>query len=453
MERVLTKSRMMEYLTIDGLSKMTGVPSEQFDIYVLKELIDNALDSSEFGETLPTLKVSIQPFPDKLLIKVSDQGAGMSEEMIREITNFERFGGTKYFVKKPTRGAQGNALMTILGLEPVLSAECGTEVAPVVFTTQGQRYSITLVVDNVLERVSVDIQKTGAAYTDGTTVRVTLPKAYETWGDSCRYFKILEQFSLWNPHIEFHYTFGDNRETIFERTSAKVSKYCHDGFGSIHWYTLDNFESLLYANIRFLEERKQRESVINFAKHFKGCSSNREEVTGKLTDGLPKYINDFQNGVTSERLFNNMLSLVKPPEPSILGEIGKEHFYSVMKKHRVIDKLFSYKKIQGVLDNTHIPFVLEVAVGAAEDLEKRELAFGINNTITYRSPFEEDIYYPSNVNERDKPWQKVKGLREMLYSYRITPDDPVMVVIHLISPNIKYGDYGKSSFETGGRTR
>ena len=34
MERILTKSRMMEYLTVDGLSKMTGVPSDKFDIYV-----------------------------------------------------------------------------------------------------------------------------------------------------------------------------------------------------------------------------------------------------------------------------------------------------------------------------------------------------------------------------------------------------------------------------------
>jgi len=121
-ERILTKNRIMEYLTIDGLTKMTGVPRDQFDVYVLKELIDNALDACELYRIPPLINVSITTKNKFLVIKISDNAKGISEGMLKEITNFERFGGTKYFVKKPTRGAQGNALMTVLGISTVMCA-------------------------------------------------------------------------------------------------------------------------------------------------------------------------------------------------------------------------------------------------------------------------------------------------------------------------------------------
>ena len=44
-ERILTKDRIMEYATMDGLTKMTGVAPEMFDIYIIKELVDNSLDA------------------------------------------------------------------------------------------------------------------------------------------------------------------------------------------------------------------------------------------------------------------------------------------------------------------------------------------------------------------------------------------------------------------------
>ena len=142
-------------------------------------------------------------------------------------------------------------------------------------------------------------------------------------------------------------------------------------------------------------------------------------------------------------------SIKAPPSPSVLGEVGKKHFKAFMEKWRVVEALFKYKKIQGTLDGTDIPFVLEVAIGAREKLKESRVAFGINGTVTYRSPFEEDLYQPSKVTERDAPWQQVKGLRELLGAYRIGPQDPVMVAVHLLCPNIRYGDYGKSTFDTG----
>src|SRR4030095_9550246 len=124
-DRILTKNRVMEYLTLDGLSKMSGVSPDMLDIYTLKELTDNALDTAELSDALPDLQVTVSRQTDMLSLTVVERGAGISPEMVREVTNFERFGGTKYFVKKPTRGAQGNALMTIVGAVAAIWGERG----------------------------------------------------------------------------------------------------------------------------------------------------------------------------------------------------------------------------------------------------------------------------------------------------------------------------------------
>ena len=282
----------------------------------------------------------------------------------------------------------------------------------------------------------------------GTAISVFLPLSYEAWGQQERYAEVIENFSLWNPHARFTLAI-DCESRAFSSTTKKNNRYVQKGYGSSHWYTLDDFERLLFANVRALEESEEAETTLDFCKRFKGCSSNRKEFTEKLRGGFPKRLNDIRDTKTSKRLFNILLAASPPPSASVLGEVGREHMKCFAGQWGLVEKLFKYKKIQGFLDGTAIPFVLEVAVSPTEKLTERRVAFGINGTVTYRSPFEEDLYQPTKVTERDSPWQQVKGLRELLGSYRIGPQDPVMIAVHLLCPNIRYGDYGKSSFDTG----
>jgi len=264
-----------------------------------------------------------------------------------------------------------------------------------------------------------------------------------------RYGRVVEEFALWNPHARFHLSSDEDAPRVFLPTVKTPKRYRQDDYGSPHWYTLEDFEKLLFANVRALEDQGARETTLEFAKRFKGCSSNRKAFTEALREGLPKYLTDIRSQETSERLFHALLAAVSPPSASTLGEVGEAHLKTFMQQWDVIETLFKYKKVAGFLDGTHIPCVLEVAIGATQKLRERRVAFGLNGTVTYRSPFEEDLYQPTKVSERDAPWQKVKGLRELLGAYRIAPQDPVMVAVHLLCPNIRYGDYGKSTFHTG----
>ena len=254
---------------------------------------------------------------------------------------------------------------------------------------------------------------------------------------------------MWNPHARIEYQCNGHKK-VFERTVDKINKYSRGGFGSVHWYTLDDFESLLYANIRFWEERKKKETVIKFSKNFKGGSTNQKTFTQTVAKDLPKYINQVQNKKASKRLFLALKESTSPPKPSIIGCIGKQHFFNIINRYEVVEKLFKYKKFSAFFPGTDIPFCLEFASAATEKLKERKVFFGINNTIIYHLPFERDLFYPSKVNERDNPWKKVTGITEILSAYETYSSDPVMVLMHLIAPNIRYENYGKSTFETGG---
>ena len=105
-EKILTKNRSMEYVTVDGLTKMTGVQLEKFDLYILKELCDNSLDACEAHGIKPKLEIQVEVKGKFLYLAVTDNGPGFPEKMIGEITDFSRFAGTKYRSEEHTSELQ-----------------------------------------------------------------------------------------------------------------------------------------------------------------------------------------------------------------------------------------------------------------------------------------------------------------------------------------------------------
>jgi hypothetical protein len=464
-ERILTKDRIMEYATMDGLTKMTGVTPEMFDIYIIKELIDNSLDACELYNIQPKIKVTVKVKEDFLYLSVADNGPGLGEEQIKEIVNFTRYSGTKYYVKKPTRGAQGNALMTILGLPGILSYVTGKPNSKIIISTQQHTYLIKIIVDKVMQEIKPEITKIEPTRKSGTQISIILPlletKLYGTswtnnshklWGEHGRYYDLIEGFSLWNPHVAFKLRYNNKRKAIvdeFAPTITKCRKFSHPGFGSVYWYKEEDFIDLVYANIRANKEQNKKETIINFAKRFKGCTGNRTELTRALTKGLTdKYIDSLNDdkGKKAKILFQNLKEVSKPLNKLVLGEIGREHFYKVISKYGVIhEKLFQYGKINGIYEG--IPYVMEVAICKVKKLKKKRVQFGINMTVTYDLPFG-DTTFTADLSKRDyRGSTTAEGLQGLLEKYHIDDDSGVFVAMHVITPNVRYKDYGKSEIE------
>lgn len=108
-------SRAAEYFDARQLSTLTGVPQEQFASVCLKELIDNSLDACETAQVAPEVGVEVEREDGVLRLSISDNGPGIPPEVVRKVLDYSIRVSDKAAYRSPTRGAQGNALKTVIG--------------------------------------------------------------------------------------------------------------------------------------------------------------------------------------------------------------------------------------------------------------------------------------------------------------------------------------------------
>ena len=136
-------SRAAEYFTAEGLTKLTEQSVEDFGSVVLKELGDNALDAAETARVAPELRIRCERIWGITRVSVSDNGDGIPPKTVESMQDYSTLTSDKAYYRTPTRGAQGNALKTIIGIPRAL--DIGDE--PVVIEGRGTRHTIKPVID------------------------------------------------------------------------------------------------------------------------------------------------------------------------------------------------------------------------------------------------------------------------------------------------------------------
>jgi DNA topoisomerase VI subunit B len=186
-------SRAAEYFTVRELQTMTGQSQQRFAAVVLKELADNAIDAAEIVGVAPCLCVgwSADPDTDLAQITVADNGPGIPRTTVQRILNFATRTSDKAFYRSPTRGAQGNAWKTVVGIPWALSVR-----APIVIEAQGWRHTIRVAVDPV-GNLDVQHDETPVAPQPGTRITLTVP----TLDQDCDPTDWGRAFALMNPHV------------------------------------------------------------------------------------------------------------------------------------------------------------------------------------------------------------------------------------------------------------
>lgn len=76
---------------------------------------------------------------DDLRITVADNGPGLPADALARILDFGTLTSDKAAYRSPTRGAQGNALKTVLGIPYALAGE---DAAPIIVEACGVRHTI-----------------------------------------------------------------------------------------------------------------------------------------------------------------------------------------------------------------------------------------------------------------------------------------------------------------------
>src|SRR5215216_3631549 len=163
-----TVPQIYDYLSILGLNTKFGLNSTDFDIFTIKELIDNASDKIE--ESTKDFVNGKRPFIDVIIteeengevikIKVKKSKAGkkniFTEERVKQIFTLQNYHGSKRYTHKINRGELGDALKAVLCIPYAIAVNnsdkniiCQNWDYPLEINVSSDEKSIKIRVDNI----------------------------------------------------------------------------------------------------------------------------------------------------------------------------------------------------------------------------------------------------------------------------------------------------------------
>jgi len=160
-------SRLLDFASERELTAQIGHKLEQWPRVAVKELVDNAIDAAEEANEAPRLEVQI----DDSRIMVVDNGPGIAADVVDAILDFSIRVSSREAYVGPTRGAQGNALKTLVAMPFVLDGERGR----VAIESQGIRHDITFAIDRIAQEPRIEHHREPSLVKTGTIVRLPWP--------------------------------------------------------------------------------------------------------------------------------------------------------------------------------------------------------------------------------------------------------------------------------------
>jgi hypothetical protein len=375
--------RESEFFQVRSLHAQTGQPVGNFASVVIKELLDNALDAAEASGRQPL--VSLTVVDDEtgcLAITVTDNGSGFSLELVDLMLDFSVLVSDKAAYRSPTRGLQGNAMKTIIGIPTAL----GTSV-PRVIESSGFRHAISAEIDPAGE-VRIVLDRSVIDYTVGSSVTVTMPPLGTVSLEPGRWSRA---FAVVNPHAEIRAQLGNSREessaTIYKPTvGSDWHKPLPTDTTSPHWYDTTAFAGLVYSHINKSRHGGPDIPIGQFLRSFTGLTSTRKakEVCQHLgLVGLHLSDLDGEDELLGV-LLQTLKDLSRPPRPAALGRVPEGHYRAVFDDwYGVMPERFWFKRL--VTSDATIPWVVEIAI--AQTKEPGELFYAVNYSPTFDDPF------------------------------------------------------------------
>jgi DNA topoisomerase VI subunit B len=433
-------SRLLEFCSQKELTTQTGHEPDDWPLVIIKELVDNALDACEEAGTTPVIRVTV----GRDMIRVRDNGRGIPPETVASILDFTTRTSSREAYVAPDRGAQGNALKTILAMPFAMS---GHE-ARVEIVACGVRHTITFRVDQIRQAPVIDHEAEPAPVRSGTSVTVHWPATSRSEvGDAKeRFLQIAETYSLLNPHLALTVLWRDPQETeepehvrrVWAATRSDWRKWTSAAPTPPDWYGRDDLERLIGAYISHDSENGRTRTVNEFVGVFAGltATAKRKSVTdaaGLSRAPLTAVLNgaEFDHDVV-DRLLGAMHQEARSIKPERLGVVGREHVASRLEAMAADPSSFQYRLCKGVTESGR-PWLLEVAF-AHRPGGRRRVITGVNWSPGIREPFQTLGY---------------------LLGHRFcgSASDPVLIFVHLAMPRPRYTDRGKSAIALPGELR
>lgn len=162
-----TTSRLMDFFSRKELVAQIGHGVDTWPLVVLKELIDNAIDACEDAAIPPDITVTV----DNNRIVVADNGPGLPPDTVSGVLDYTVRVSSREAYVSPTRGAQGNALKTLVAMPFVLDGERGQ----VAIEACGILHVITCQVDRIRQQPRLHHEQELSFVKNGTVFTLHWP--------------------------------------------------------------------------------------------------------------------------------------------------------------------------------------------------------------------------------------------------------------------------------------
>lgn len=435
-------SRLLDFVSEKELTLQTGYSSDDWPLVAVKELVDNALDACEEQGIAPEIAVTV----DESRIEVADNGAGIPAHVGDALLDFSIRVSSREAYVAPDRGAQGNALKTIIAMPFVLDGQEGR----VDIVGGGVESRISFCVDRIQQRPAADVERSDKA---GSLVRIHWPSGASSEDRGQGHFlqvdpsveasaeqirDLVADFTLLNPHLTLTLDcFGEIERT--EATDPAWRKWKPSSPTCPHWYEPEHLERLIGAYITHDNRNGgAKRTVREFVSEFRGLSSTikQKAVLAELELARAPLTSlvagrDFDHERVA-RLLAVMKAQAKPTTPKALGVIGRTHLAARFAELGIREGSFEYKKVS-TLGDDGLPQVTEVAFAALADEEaERRLVTGVNWSAAWVHPFRTLGGYGCSLDT-------------MMSQRRFERDRPIVLLVHVAHPRVQYADRGKST--------
>lgn len=390
-------------------------------------------------------------------MSVSDNGPGLPADTIAGQLDFTVRVSNREMYVAPDRGAQGNALKTLLSMPFVVDPDGGR----LVITAHGVRHDIVCRADPVSQRpVIQDVTSDGNGCA-GTCVAMTWTPRIDDDGNVIwpfddlrpdttaknhffcsrtlreRCLDLLAGYAVFNPHLTLNVQWFAEK-LRFKATDPAWRKWRPNQPTSPHWYEPQHLERLIGAYIALDREHQRDRTVSAFLAEFDGLSGTAKRKSILSQTGLSRFnLSVFvrEDRMDTEKIAALLMAMrdhTKPVKAPRLGIIGKDHFARRFSELGCLPDTIEYAKKARVDDG--VPFVLESAFGWFGETAKdrRRIFAGANWSAGIQNPFRSF----GSTGE---------GLDALLREQWAGSTEPIAFALHLAHPRVEYTDRGKSA--------
>jgi DNA topoisomerase VI subunit B len=434
-------SRLLEFCNKKELVAQTGHQVEDWPLVILKELVDNALDDCEEAGTAPNISVVVAGRE----IIVFDNGRGIPAEVVKDILDYSVRVSSREAYCSPTRGAQGNALKTVLAMSFALDGKRGETL----IEARGVAHFISFEVDQLRQEPKI-IHRTASSFvTIGTRIMVTWPNSASSILELAkeRFLQIADDFAWLNPHTSIRVEWDDVVCVDHRRSDPAWQKWRACDPTSAHWYDAARFERYIAAHVSRDQDMGRERMVREFVSELRGFSGSAKQRRLLDDTGLARAALSSLFGADGSadrdqiaRLLGACRKHSRPVDPKLLGLIGRDHLFGLFVKNGVSEQTFSYHKVLSVAADG-MPYVVETAFGyCPKEIDRRRIIVGVNWSVALGNPFRSFSRYGG------------EGLEALLAEQYAGRDEPICFVLHFACPRVDFTDRGKSAISFGDRS-